>query len=109
MQLLDRNKHHHWLEQEILRLLSIKSTMLGSTSRALEALFCSTTQMQKHNPYSDSPQNSATFEYKFDLLLNSPSRPPLDMNPNGAPCQIHTVSYIVDLPKKLFFLDFCAQ
>jgi hypothetical protein len=38
--------------------------------------------------------------------MNSPSRPPLDMNPNVALCQIHTFS--ICEPKKLFFLDFRA-
>jgi hypothetical protein len=69
----------------------MKLDMLGSTSLDLEAILYSATRIQKQNPYSHYPQNSATFEYKFDLLLNSTSRPPLGMNPNVMPCQIHTV------------------
>jgi hypothetical protein len=69
----------------------MKSDMLGSTPWDLEATFCSSTQMQKHNPYLESPRNSTTFEYKFNLLLNSTSGHPLDTNPNVTPCEIRTV------------------
>jgi hypothetical protein len=55
----------------------------------------------------DSPRNSATFEYKVDLLLNSPSGPPLGTNPNVAPCQIRTVRTVsICGPKNLFFSIF---
>jgi hypothetical protein len=86
-----------------MRLLSIKSNMLGSTSWALEAVFCSATQMQKQNPYSDIPRNSA----KVDLLLNSPLGPLLDTNPNVVPCHIRIVCTVsICMPKKLNFHRF---
>jgi hypothetical protein len=87
----------------------MKSAMLGLASWAMESLLCSTTHMKKQKPYSDSPQNSATFEYNVDLLLNRPSGPPLDTNPNDASCQICTRCIVLNcVPKKLFFLDFRA-
>jgi hypothetical protein len=45
MKLLERNKHHHWVEQEIMRLLSMKLAMLGSTPWDLEEIFFSATRM----------------------------------------------------------------
>jgi hypothetical protein len=56
---------------------------------------------EKKNPYLDSPRNSATFEYKVDLLLNRPSEPPLNTNPNVASYQICTVCIVSNyVPKK---------
>jgi hypothetical protein len=53
---------------------------------ALERLFYLVTWMQKQKPYSDSPQNFTTFEYKVDLHLNRASGPTLGTNPNVVPC-----------------------
>jgi len=83
-----------------MRLLSINSTMLRLTSRDLEALFCSATQMQKQNPYSNSPRNSATFEHKVDLLLNSRSAPPLDNDSQCCVVSYPYSQYSVDLHAK---------
>jgi hypothetical protein len=73
--------------------------MLGSLKWALEALFCLATLMKKQRAYSESPQNSATFEYKVNLFLSRSPGTPLGMDPNAvSACHIRIVSKSVPTP-----------